>query len=67
MLLRAWAVIENFTPKEIFDQIYDTTNRAKWDPVTCGLRVVESIDETSEIIYFYVKVFLLKIPKILIL
>jgi len=57
VLLRAWAVIENFTPKEVFDQIYDTENRAKWDPVTIGLRVVEQIDYNSAIIFFYVKVF----------
>jgi len=55
LLLRAWAVIENFTPKEVFDQIYDTENRVKWDPVTMGLRVVEQIDENAAVIYFYVK------------
>jgi len=55
ILLKAWALIENFTPKEVFDQIYDTVNRAKWEPVTMGLRVVEQIDDHSDIIYYYVK------------
>ena len=56
ILLRAWAVVEGFTPKEVFEQIYDTEKRAKWDTVTVGLRVLETIDENSEIIYFYIKV-----------
>jgi len=56
VLLRAWALIEGFNPQEVFSQIYDTENRAKWDTVTVGLRVVEPLTETSAVIYFYVKV-----------
>jgi len=55
LLIRAWAFVQGFSPKEIFDQIYDTENRAKWDTVTMGLSVVEKISETCQTIYFYVK------------
>ena len=56
VLIRAWAFIEGFTPKEVFDQIFDTEKRAKWETVTMSLSVVENINETSQVIYFYVKV-----------
>jgi len=55
VLIRAWAFIEGFSPQEVFDQIYDTEKRAKWETVTMSLSVVEKIDETSQVIYFYVK------------
>jgi len=55
VLIRAWAYIEGFTPKEVFDQIFDTEKRAKWETVTMSLSVVENINETSQVIYFYVK------------
>lgn len=56
MLLKAWAIVEGFTPKEVFEQIYDTTQRAKWDTVTVDLQVVEALGNNSEVIYFYIKV-----------
>lgn len=56
MLIRAWAFIQGFNPKEVFDQIFDTEKRAKWETVTMNLSVVENINELSQVIYFYVKV-----------
>jgi len=55
-LIRAWAFIEGFSPYEVFQQIYDTEKRIKWDTVTTQLRIVEKVDEKTEIIYFLVKV-----------
>jgi len=55
VLLRCWATIQGFTPQEIFEQIYNTEKRAKWETVTMGLREVEKISDTQHYIYFYVK------------
>jgi len=55
VLIRAWALIQGFTPQEVFDQIYDTEKRAKWETVTMDLKVVEKINDNSQVIYFYVK------------
>lgn len=57
ILLRAWAFLEGITPKEVFDHIYDTTARAKWDNVLADLTVVEKIDYETEVIHFVIKVF----------
>ena len=59
VLLRAWATIEGFTPIEVFEQIFNTEKRCKWDNVTAYMTTVETIDEHSDIIHFVIKVFLL--------
>lgn len=56
VLIRAWAHIKNFTPEEVFKQIHDTEQRKSWDTVTTNLKVLEKIDEKTEVIYFLVKV-----------
>jgi hypothetical protein len=55
VLIRAWAFIEGFTPDEVFEQIYNAEKRCKWDTVATGLRVVDTIDEKTDVIYFCVK------------
>jgi len=57
VLLRAWATIEGFTPLEVFEQIFNTEKRCKWDNVTAYMTTVETIDENSDIIHFVIKVF----------
>jgi hypothetical protein len=54
-MIRAWGKIRGFTPKEVFDQIYDTENRQKWDTITNNIRVVESLGDDTEVIYFIIK------------
>jgi hypothetical protein len=48
--------VNGFNPKEIFDQIYDTENRQKWDTVTTNLQVLDSADDGSEVIHFIIRV-----------
>jgi len=55
VLLRAWATIDGFTPREVFEQIYNTEKRCKWDNVTAYMTTVESIDDGSDIIHFVIK------------
>lgn len=55
LLLRAWAIIEGFTPREVFEQIYNTEKRCKWDTVTADICTVEKIDQSSDIIHFVIK------------
>jgi len=57
VLLRAWATIRGQKPREIFDQIFDADSRAKWDTVLAGFRVVEDIDDETDVIHFIIKVF----------
>jgi len=55
VLIRATAFLQGLKPKQIFDVIYDTAYRTKWDHVVAGFRVVEKIDEVTDIIYFMIK------------
>ena len=48
--------MEDLTPKQIFDVIYDTNYRAKWDTVVSNFRVIEKVDEFQDIIHFIIKV-----------
>ena len=57
MLLRAWATIDGFHPQEVFEQIFNTEKRCKWDNVTAYMTTVENIDDNSDIIHFVIKVF----------
>lgn len=56
VLLRAWAAIDGFAPMEVFEQIHNTEKRVKWDTVTAGISTVETIDDTTDIIHFIIKV-----------
>jgi hypothetical protein len=56
VMIRAWGKIKGFKTKEVFDQIFDTENRQKWDTITNNLRIIESPDENTDIIHFIIKV-----------
>ncbi len=40
---------------DVFNQIYNTEERTKWDTITTQLKVVDKIDDKTEVIYFLVK------------
>jgi START domain len=56
VLIRAWAIMKDCSPFEINNQIYDTENRQKWDTVTNNIRVIDVLEDGSEIIHFVIKV-----------
>jgi len=55
VIIKANAVIPNSTVDEITDQIYLESLRVTWDEVTKGFKVIEKIDDFTDIIYFYIK------------
>jgi hypothetical protein len=55
VLIRGIAFCEGLRPKQIFDVIYDSAYRQKWDSVVSNFQVVEKIDDYTDIIYFLIK------------
>jgi len=55
VLIRSTAFCEGIPPKQIFDMIYDTAYRQRWDTVLTNFHVVQTIDAFTDIMYFLVK------------
>jgi hypothetical protein len=55
VLIRGTAFCEGLRPNQIFDVIYDSAYRQKWDTVVSNFQVVQKLDEFTDIIYFIIK------------
>lgn len=56
VLIKAKAILENIPKQAVFDQIYITEKRMKWDTVFGEFKQIEKIDEKTDVIYFLINV-----------
>ena len=52
MLIRGWAIIDDCTPEVVFRMIYDDQIRRKWDTVLADPKVIDVINENTDVFYY---------------
>eukprot|EP00330_Aristerostoma_sp_ATCC50986_P007684 CAMPEP_0114593842 /NCGR_PEP_ID=MMETSP0125-20121206/15439_1 /TAXON_ID=485358 ORGANISM="Aristerostoma sp., Strain ATCC 50986" /NCGR_SAMPLE_ID=MMETSP0125 /ASSEMBLY_ACC=CAM_ASM_000245 /LENGTH=187 /DNA_ID=CAMNT_0001793431 /DNA_START=1693 /DNA_END=2256 /DNA_ORIENTATION=+ len=55
VLIRARSILKGYSCMELFEQIYDSENRKKWDTVTTQLKILEQVDDKTDVIHFVIK------------
>lgn len=52
MLIRGWCVVDDTSADTVFRMIYDDTIRKKWDTVLADPKVIDVINENTDVFYY---------------